>query len=64
LPDLESWVAAPEDIIIAKMRFYREGESDKHLRDIRGVLAQTSIDQELLQYWVNLLGLGEVWAKI
>jgi hypothetical protein len=64
LPDLEAWVAAPEDIIIAKMRFYREEESDKHLRDIRGILAQTPVDQDFLQHWINLLGLSEVWAKI
>src|SRR3970282_2767988 len=30
--------AAPEDVIIKKMEFYKEGGSEKHLRDITGIL--------------------------
>ncbi len=42
LTGLEAWIAAPEDVIIAKLRFYREGQSEKHLNDIRGIIANTS----------------------
>src|SRR5206468_2710522 len=32
----EGSYAAPEDVIVKKMVYYREGQSDKHLRDIAG----------------------------
>ncbi len=32
------WVAPPEYVIIRKLEFYLEGGSEKHLRDIRGML--------------------------
>ena len=38
----EAWFIAPEDLILKKMYFYEEGGSDKHLRDIAGVLKISS----------------------
>lgn len=35
-------VAPPEYVIVRKMEYYREGGSDKHLRDIRAMLAISS----------------------
>jgi hypothetical protein len=32
--DCSVYVAAPDDVIIAKLRYYLDGGSDKHLRDI------------------------------
>jgi len=32
------WVAPVEYVIIRKLEYYREGHSDKHLRDIAGML--------------------------
>ncbi len=34
----EAWFISPEDVILQKMNAYDEGGSDKHLRDITGVL--------------------------
>ncbi len=64
LRGLQAWVAAPEDVIIAKLRFYREGESAKHLTDIRGILANTQVDREYLSKWVKTLDLEKYFAKI
>jgi len=36
--DQEANFTAPEDVIIKKMDFYRQGGSEKHLRDITGIL--------------------------
>src|SRR5438105_4821651 len=38
LPDRQGYVARPEDVIIGKMLYYQEGGSEKHLRDIAGIL--------------------------
>ena len=55
--------APPEYVILAKLEFYREGGSDKHLRDIRGMLAVSGeqIDRALIERAVAELGLGEAW---
>jgi len=54
--------ASPEDVILKKLQAYREGGSDKHLRDIDGVLrVQASIDREYIADWANKLGVLDQW---
>jgi hypothetical protein len=36
-------------VIVGKLEFYREGGSEKHLRDIRGMLAVTDVGQAFLE---------------
>jgi hypothetical protein len=65
----EGWDASfssPEDAILKKMEFYREGGSDKHLRDIAGVLKTSSqeIDRAYIGQWAVKLGLEEIWRAI
>lgn len=59
-------VAAPEDVILGKLEYYREGGSEKHLRDIAGILrvSARAIDHEYLARWAQQLGLGEVWQAV
>jgi hypothetical protein len=58
--------ASPEDVIVKKMLSYREGGSEKHLRDIAGVLRMQgeSLDRGYLQSWVERLGLTDIWQAI
>lgn len=60
----EVFIATPEDVIIKKLSFYREGQSEKHLRDIRGILTETTIDKEYLNYWIQKLSLSSEWDKV
>ncbi len=64
LPGLDVYIASAEDIILKKLDYYREGGSDKHLTDIRGILAETEVDRAYLQTWVAKLGLSNEWTKI
>lgn len=57
------WVAPPEYVIIGKLEFFREGGSEKHLRDIRGMLKETEIDRVFLEKEIAVRGLSEVWQK-
>lgn len=55
----------PEDVIINKLIFYKEGQSEKHLRDIRGMLL-VSGDQFDLSYIdkkTKELGLHSFWQE-
>lgn len=58
--------ASPEDIILSKMDSYREGASEKHLRDIAGMLkvSGSTIDRAYVALWAERLGLGNIWQSI
>ena len=60
------WFSSPEDVILSKMLFFREGSSDKHLRDITGVLKKMGdkIDRAYIQQWVTTLELDLVWQSV
>jgi hypothetical protein len=58
------WIAPPEYIIVGKLEFFREGGSDKHLRDIRGILAITDVDQALLEKEITRRGLTGQWERV
>ncbi len=60
----EAYIASPEDVIIKKLDYYREGRSEKHLNDIRGILASSEIDKAYLEKWLTQLGLSEIWKKV
>jgi len=65
-PSREVSFASPEDVIIKKLVFFHDGGSDKHLRDIRGVLAVLGddIDREYIERWVNVFGLLQEWSAV
>lgn len=66
LPGLEVQVAHPEDVILGKLRYYQEGGSDKHLRDIVGMLeiSGEDIDLQRLEVWAEKLSVIDVWNEV
>ena len=66
LPDREGYLARPEDIIISKMQYYRQGESEKHLRDITGILKASGrdVNRAYVRQWASNLGLTQIWDAI
>lgn len=65
-PGFQAIFAAPEDVIVKKLEYYRDGGSDKHLRDIAGVLEVSGkeIDRDYISDWAERLGLSEIWQRI
>ena len=57
------WLAPPEYVIIHKLEFFREGGSEKHLRDIRGMLAVTDVDRAFLEKEIAQRALRDLWQK-
>jgi hypothetical protein len=55
------WFASPEDVILKKLCYYREGGSEKHLRDSAGLLIVQAerIDNDYLNDWAGKLGVAE-----
>ena len=65
-PGQLAFVAAPENVILGKLQYYREGQSDKHLRDIAAML-QTSgdqIDRDDVSRWAAKLDVLDIWQAI
>ena len=66
LPGRPGFTAAPEDVIVGKLCYYHEGGSDKHLRDIVGMLQVSGdeIDMRYVDHWTQQLGLTEEWQAV
>jgi hypothetical protein len=58
-----AWIAPPEYVILRKLEFLREGGSDKHLRDIRFILAATAVDRAFIESEVVKRDLRAQWLK-
>lgn len=66
LPDRRVSFASPEDVVIKKMAYFQEGGSEKHLRDIAGVvrIQGAELDRDYITHWAAKLGLSEIWREI
>ena len=62
----EARFASPEDVILKKMEYFREGGSEKHLRDIASMLTISAgeIDRGYIEQWVATLGLTAIWEAV
>lgn len=58
--------ATPEDVILKKMEYYRLGGSDKHLRDIAGVLKVSGeqVDHAYIAAHAEQFKLTDIWQAI
>ena len=63
--DKTFWIAPPEYVILRKLEYYREGQTEKHLRDVAGILelASAELDLEELQQKIRQHHLEEEWQK-
>jgi hypothetical protein len=60
------WVAAPEVVILHKLLFFREGGGEKHLRDIRAMLAAGggTLDRLWPEAEAARLGIIGIWRDL
>lgn len=65
-PDFDAAFSSAEDVILKKVEAYREGGSEKHLRDIAGVLkiSGDSLDRGYITEWAAEMGTSEIWQEI
>jgi len=63
----ETLVLAPiEYVIVRKLEYFREGGSEKHLKDIQGMLEISGerVDRAVLREWVARQGVEAEWSKV
>lgn len=63
-PGIFMTVAPPEYVILRKLEYYREGQSEKHLKDIASMLkiSAEQIDTDFIGATAQARGLGSEWA--
>jgi hypothetical protein len=57
-------VAPVEYVIVRKLEYFREGKSEKHLRDIRSMLAISDVDIAEIARLVGERGLAAEWSLV
>jgi hypothetical protein len=65
LHGMKAWVAAPEDVILAKLEWAADSRSDRQIEDAAGILRRQGarLDGDYLAEWVGRLGLEPEWDK-
>jgi hypothetical protein len=65
-PDYEASFGSPEDVILKKLDFYREGGSEKHLRDIASMIKilGDKLDVTYIELWARKLDLSDEWHVV
>lgn len=66
LADQDAYFARAEDIVLYKLLYFREGESDVHLRDIVGILRVSgeTLDAGYVTEWADRLGVRDLWEAV
>ncbi len=66
LGDNSIWLAPMEYVILNKLAYYREGRSERHVRDVKAMLRLSGdlLDETALQEWLSRLGLEDEWALV
>lgn len=66
LPQQEGSAARAEDLILSKMLYYKEGGSEKHLRDIAGILkiSPDEVNRDYVAGWAAQLDVLQIWQAV
>jgi hypothetical protein len=66
--EFDAWFASAEDVILSKLVYFQlsGGVSDKHLRDISGVirLRGLKLDRPYITSWAGKLGIASEWEMV
>lgn len=60
------WIASPEDTIVQKLRWYKEGKIEKHLIDAAFVyqIQKKNLDVKYIESWVEKLEVKEYFKEL
>jgi hypothetical protein len=56
---VQAWIATPEDVVLAKLRWRLESRSEVQWRDCTEIAATQKLDEPYLRYWAPVLGITD-----
>jgi len=64
--EFSAWFSSPEDVLLNKLIYFRIGSSEKHLRDIAGMmkLLKDRLDTAYVEEWAGKLGVMDKWQMV
>ena len=63
LAGVSTWIASREDLILSKLVWAREANSELQRRDVATLLGE-SVDRKYLDHWAARLGVAEILEEI
>ena len=61
--DFEVWITTREDLIISKLHWARDSQSELQFRDVKN-LGVENLDSPYLNHWTEQLGLSDIWKRL
>ena len=59
------WVVSPEDLVLSKLHWAKDSQSEMQLRDVQNILSVVkNLDTEYLNEWIQSLNLEEIYSKV
>ena len=58
------WSASPEDLLLSKLVWARDSESELQLRDVRNLITAAALDWHYVETWAGRLGVSDLLAKV
>ena len=60
--DQPAWIAAPEDVLLHKLRWHTISPTDRQLTDARGIflVSGEDLDREYMDYWAQQIGVSDL----
>ena len=55
--DIPVWVVSPEDLVISKLAWIQESQSEKQSQDIRMLMLLPELDRDYINLWCKNLNL-------
>ncbi len=53
--DFETWIVSKEDLILSKLIWAKDSESERQLQDVRNLIA-SGHDESIIEHWTHTLG--------
>jgi hypothetical protein len=66
IADVDVSTASAEDVVIAKLEWAKQGESERQLRDVAEIVRvhSNNLDRGYVAKWVAALELGKEWSRV
>jgi hypothetical protein len=66
LLDVDADLITVEDLVLAKLAWARDLDSERQLRDVAGMVSVSgdALDRTYVTDWAERLGLGEAWRRV